>query len=229
LLYEPLIELVGNISRIKDVSVVSMDTNAVMLTKDKARELYKAGMNRFNISLNGVSRQVVDKMAGGKYPLKHVLELIEFISKLGANLIIAPIWVPGMNDSEIPKLIELGKRLRATMGIQNFLEYKHGRKPAHQESWDRFYEKLRVLEKEHKCKLKLHAMDLNIRPARALPKPFQVGDVLKARIICPGRYRNERIVAAKERNITVITQRAQGEVKFRILRTKHNIYIGKEL
>ena len=42
LLYEPLIELVGGISRIRDVSVVSMDTNAVMLTKDKARELYKA-------------------------------------------------------------------------------------------------------------------------------------------------------------------------------------------
>jgi uncharacterized Fe-S cluster-containing radical SAM superfamily enzyme len=229
LFYSQLTQLVQDISQIKSVSVVSMDTNAVLLTKKKAEELFKAGMNRFNISLNGLDQDIVSRMAGMEYPMKRVMELCEHIAKLGARLVIAPVWLPGVNDSEIPKLIEFAKKLGGMMGIQNYLEYKHGRRPAKQATWEQFYERLSELERVHKTKLKLDAEDFNIRPAPELPKPFKDGEILKARIICPGRYSNEAIVAARERSITVITPKRAGEVKFQIVRTKHNIYLGKAL
>ncbi len=227
LFYSELIKLVKGVSVIKNVSVISMDTNAAMLTKEITKELFDSGMNRFNISLNGVSQEMTDKMAGAKYPLKHVLKLCKYITKLGAELVIAPVWVPGINDKEIPDLIKLGKKLNAKMGIQNYLEYKHGKKPAKQATWDEFYAKLRDLEEKYNIKLKLDQTDFNIRSAPSLPKPFVDEEVVKARILCPGRYRNEAIVAAKNRNITVFTNKKSGVVKFKIIRTKHNIFLGK--
>ncbi len=229
LLYSQLTELVSDISKIKNVSVISMDTNGVLLTSEKVDELIDAGMNQFNISLNSPDQGIADKMAGTNYPVENVIKICEHIAKKKTRLVIAPVYLPGINDSELPKLVEMGKRLGATMGIQNFLEYSHGRRPVGQLSWEEFYARLAELETKLKTKLKLYPEDFNIRPAKSLPKPFKLGDTLKGEILCPGRYRNEAIVALKDRSITVITAKVSGTVNFRIVRTKHNIYLGKSL
>jgi len=226
LLYDKLTELVQGLSCIKNVSVISINTNGVLLTKGKIRELIEAGVTRFNISINTLNQTVADRMAGTHYPVKHVAEMVEYISKQGVELVIAPVMLPGYNEHLIEEMIKFAKRLRAHIGIQNFLEYRRGRNPVKQLNWQRFYAFLSKLEEKHGIKLILGPSYFNIRKCKALPIVFEKGEKLTANIICPGRYRNEVIVAARNRNITVITNKQSGRVTSRIIRTKHNIYLA---
>jgi len=229
MLYSELTALVSQLSKIPRVSRISIDTNGVLLNRERAKQLIDAGMNQFNISLNALDQRIANEMAGTGYPVKQVLDVARYIASTNARLVLAPVLLPGYNDSEISKIIQLGKELGAVVAIQNFLEYKHGRRPVKQLSWKEFYKRLSQLEQEFDIKLKLTPKHFNIRPARSLPKVFKLGEVVKAKIICPGRYKNEVIVAARERNITVITPKRSGWVTFKIIRTKHNIYLGKAL
>ena len=189
-------------------------------------------MTRFNLSINAISPQLAEKLAGNPYSLSHVLDIAQHISKK-ADLIIAPVWVPGINDNELPKLITLTKKLQKTskhsilLGIQNFLCYKFGRRPAKSADWDTFKKKLTKLEKEHNIKLILDfKKDFNIEPTKPLPKPFRKGQKIYADIICPGRVGGEKIAASGERTITLPNCTKTGRVKIKITRTKHNIFYG---
>jgi uncharacterized Fe-S cluster-containing radical SAM superfamily enzyme len=45
-------------------------------------------------------------------------------------------------------------------------------------------------------------------------------------VVCQGRMRNEKIAAAKERTISVPNCIKDGNIRVKITRTKHNIFIG---
>jgi len=51
-----------------------------------------------------------------------------------------------------------------------------------------------------------------------------------AKIVAPGRYPHSRLAVAKDRNITVVscTVPIGKELKLKILRSKHNIFMAKE-
>ncbi len=227
LLYSKLTELIHDLKAIPLVEKVSFNTNGVLLKKENIDKFIEAGLDQINISMNALDKALATRLAGSEYPIEHVKQMIEYITQKKLPLIIAPVMIPGFNETEIPKLIKFAKHLDARIGIQNFLEYKHGKRPARQYSWEKFHSMLKVWEKQFSEKLKFSAEDFNISDAKELPKPWKVGDVLKARIICPGRYAGEAIVAMENRSITVITNKQAGDVKFKLLRTKHNIYLGK--
>jgi uncharacterized protein len=229
LLYSELQALISGLKAIRLVRKVSFNTNGVLLTKDKLDGFISAGLDQLNVSINALDQEMAARLAGGPYPTAHVKAMLEYCAKKGLALVIAPVLVPGFNEAEVPKLIKYAKRLGATLAIQNFLEYKRGRRPARQRSWEAFDTLLEGWETEFGLKLRFRPEDFNISPAKELPKPWKVGDVLKGRILCPGRYKDEAIVALQNRSITVITQKLAGEVKFKLLRTKHNIYLGKAL
>jgi len=231
LLYPELKELVGEISRIRNVKSVSMDTNATLLTEKTADELIEAGLTRFNVSLDSLDENLAGKMAGCCYNLNNVKKIIGHIGKK-SDVLIAPVWAKGWNDDEIPKLIEFAlKNCRGNikLGIQNFLEYEKGRKPAKQMPWAEFYGKLKKLEEKYETKLILNAGDFGIRKSKVLPKPFSKGDVVKATVMCEGMYGNEKIAAACGRSINVFGCLAKtgSQIKVKILRDKHNCFAGK--
>jgi uncharacterized Fe-S cluster-containing radical SAM superfamily enzyme len=131
----------------------------------------------------------------------------------------------------MPKFIKLIKELqkkgRVIPGIQNFLEYRHGKCPVKQMNWDVFRKKLGELEKKHNIKLVLDfKKDFKVHETKKLPKPFKKGQVIKARIMCPGHLKNEMIAAASGRAIPVVNCPAKKEIKLRITRAKHNIFYG---
>ncbi len=232
LYYTDLIPLVRDLSSIKSVKEISIDTNCTMLNRKNADELVKAGMTRFNLSINAMRQELAEKIAGKPYNLKSVLETAEYIAKK-ADVIIAPVWVPGINDMEMPKLVEFTEQLkeksenRVLMGIQNFLCYKSGKKPAKQMPWEKFEKKLKELEKAHKTRLLLDfKKDFNIEPTKPLPKPFRKGQKINADIVCDGRLKGEKIAVSEGRSITIPNCVRAGKVKLRITRTKHNIYYG---
>jgi uncharacterized Fe-S cluster-containing radical SAM superfamily enzyme len=228
LLYANIVELVRKIRAIKQVNVISIITNGTLLTEKLADSLIGAGLNQMNISLNAFTSEKAKALAGTQgYDVGHVLKMARYAAKR-IKLVLAPVWIKGMNDNEISKIISFAKEIGAEMGIQNYMVHRLGRKIAKQVEWEEFYRQLEIWEKYSGAKLKTTGHTLYA--TRQLEKPFKKGDVVKAEIACPGRMGKEMLAVAKGRVISVIgCQEGKGSVKVRIVRDKDNIFVGEEV
>ncbi|MEK6876739.1 MAG: hypothetical protein AABX63_04960, partial [Nanoarchaeota archaeon] len=116
-----------------------------------------------------------------------------------------------------------------------------GRNPVKQVEMDVFYKKLHDLELKHGIKLINRESMFNIRKSKEYPKPFKKGQVIKAQIVCPGRFPGEILAVNCEsdkfspanltnRLISIPNcHKQEGIVKIKIRRTKHNIFLGELL
>jgi len=219
LLYRPLPELISDISAF--VSKTSIDTNGVLLTEDKLRELQTAGLTQINVSLNAIDAKIASKLAGCRVQPEKILKNLE---KTSIDVIIAPILVPGVNDKQIEKLIVYCKEKKFRICIQNFLKYKFGRNPVKPWPMDRFMKQLGEWEQKYQMKLIVQAEDFNIIKTKELSKPFKKNDIVQLDIVCPGRKPDECIGMARNRCVTVGNCGNSRKVKAKIIRTKHNIF-----
>jgi len=227
LLYAPIVDLVKDIAEIKQVKTISIDTNGVLLTKEFIDKLVEAGLTRFNLSINALEPALAKKIADSRfYDIKKIKEIAEYISKK-CSLIIAPVLMRGVNDEEMPKIIEFAKSINADMGIQNFLPYKFGLNPVKPMPFENFYKKLEEWQDKYKVKLIKSVDDFNIKETKQLPKPFRKDEIVEAEIVCPGRLPGEKIAVAKQRSISIPNCiKEKGKVRIKITRAKHNIFIG---
>ncbi|MBN2458672.1 radical SAM protein [Candidatus Woesearchaeota archaeon] len=240
LLYAPLVELVRDLRQNPKVKVVSIDTNGTLLTEKLVDKLANAGLTRLNISLQSLDEKKCSYLAGKPYNLKHVLEMIRYASEK-MSVLLAPVIVPGMNDEHLEGIIGLAKELGIesqfpVLGIQNYLNYKRGRNPVKQRSWDDFFEMLGPHEKKSGLKLRLAKEDFGIRPDTKLEKPFEKKQVVKARIACEGPLKGEKIAVARigkegREERAIIVEKAErarmgSEAKVLLIRDKHNIFRG---
>jgi len=240
-LHPDLPELVQSLSEIEKVKVISMQTNGTLLNEEKVRELSEAGLTRFNLTINALEERLAKKLAGTeRYDLSSVLNVARAISESSSDLLIAPVWISGVNDEEIPKIIEFAKetgagKLFLPLGIQNYLIHRTGRKMrgVSQLPWKEFYSRLRELEKRYQVKLVLSPRDFGIEKSpMALPQAFKKFEKVTVRVEAPGWMRGEVLGVAKDRVITVVgTENVEkgSKLKVRILSTKHNIYVGRAL
>lgn len=236
LFYHEFVELVADLSAMEQVYQISTDTNGTLLSKPLLDQLARYPKLRLNISLNALGQEIASKMAGAPYNVPHVVSMIRYAAEKGVDFLIAPLYVPGYNDRELPKLAEFAKTLpqrnHPMLCIQNFMNYTTGRNPVKALGWDAFREKLRALEKEVGMRLLLDfKKDFKVAETTQLPKPFRKGDTVQAVIVAPGRYPKTRLAVAQERVITVFGSEAQiGKgVRLRLLRSKHNIFFAKEV
>lgn len=230
LLYPKIIELVRDLKMTKNVEVVSINTNGTLLSKVLIDKLAAAGLDRLNVSLNAMDKDVADRMEGRSYPLDHVLKMIEY-AKGRTNVLIAPVIVPGINDSQVEKLILFAEQIKSkypVLGFQNYLHYKKGRRTVKERSFDDFFRMLHAYEEKHRIMLtpKPGQNPFGIFDDKTLRKPFRKGEVIEAEIKCPGRFENERIAAAQNRCITVMTEKDRGRIRIKIIRDKHNVFKG---
>jgi len=223
--YSKLEYLIKNIRNNKKIKRVSMDTNATMLTKDKINNLISAGLTRFNISLNSLNEINSKKIAGGNYNLKHVLNMIDYVSDKDVELIIAPVWVPGVNDEDMELIVSKYCSIAKIIGIQKYLKYKYG-KVLKEISWDQFFEKLKEYEQTYNTKLILDETDFDIEKTKTIEKPFRKNEIIEAQVLCDNNVANEKICVSKNWVIVTKTKR-EGKVKLKITRTKHNIFYGE--
>lgn len=223
LYYSPLDDLISDISKWPEIRAISLNTNAALLTEKRVDALLKAGLTQFNISLNALDPKLASRIAGKPYPLQRVKRVCAYIAKK-STLRLAPVWIPGVNDCEISKLVSYAKSLKAKIGVQNFLVYRYGKRPAKPYTMRHFFDLLRALEEESGTKLILDAEDFSIRPTRKLPKPFTKGQKIQVDVVCPGRMANEKTAVCKDRNITVSNCYRNGRIWVKITRDKHNIF-----
>lgn len=230
LLYKDLALLIRDVSAIPEVKRISMDTNGTLLSHERIDELLEAGLTRFNLSINSLSQDVAGGIAGAPYSVEHIRDLCSHIISKNRNaLIITPVWIPGVNDSDIEGVIKFAKGLNAPVGIQNFLNYRHGKNPVKQLCFEDFYKRLAELEKRYDIKLVYSREDFGIARTKRLLCPFRKNKVIEAEIICNGRLRNEGLAVAKDRVISVPGCPGKGKIRLLIARTKHNIIVGKIL
>ncbi len=226
LMYSRITELVKDLKAVKGVKIVSMNSNGLLLTKELIDELSTAGLDRINISMNTANKVTATKLAGGAYDTPKLKEMINY-AQTKFEILIAPLIIPGYNDSEIGTLIEFCKQLTKMprFGFQNFLEYKKGRNPTKSKSMEWFMELLKENEKKYDVRLINTKEDFDIQEDEKIPKPYKKGKAINAKVIMPGKYNTEWLCVSEDRCITVNGYLKIGdEVRLRIVRDKHNIY-----
>lgn len=238
-MYPQLVELVGMLSENEHVKIVSMQTNGFLLNEKLIDKLDEAGLSRINMSIEALDPGLARKIAGiDHYDIEKVLMNAEYISRnTDIDLLIAPVWLPGINDDEIPKLIEFALKIGAgkkwpALGIQKFLSHKHGRKPdVKVMNWERFYSQLGEWERKYKTKLVLKPEDFGSHECKALPRMFRRYEKVKVKVIGPGWMKGEKLAVARERVLTVVDAGnipVGKEISVRIERVVDGIYMAKK-
>lgn len=232
-LYPYLETFVEEASKIKGVKIISMQTNGIPLNEERIAHL-EGKMDRINLSLSTLSEDVSRKIHPG-YPLQKVIEVAEMIANSKIDLLIAPVWVPGYNDREIPKLIEFALKIGAgkrypPIGIQKYIPYRFGRKIGKSMPFKEFYEKLKKYEEEYGVKLILKPEDFGIEKRVAIKPPFKKGEIYSGKIVAEGRMYGEKLCVSENWSVAVISDKRVGDfVKFEVVRTKDGIIVGKEV
>lgn len=225
LLYGDIVRLVKDLASVS--KKVSMNTNGVLLDEEIVDRLIDAGISCFNISVNSLDKRCASRLAGAGYDAAKIEKVMRYIASK-RKLLIAPLWVPGYNDQDIEELVKFAKETGCEIGIQNYLEHKHGRKPAKQRSWEEFFSLLEALEKKYKIKLLKTEKDFDIVKTKKLAMPFRKGDNVNCIIVAEGRVKGEMIGSASERCISIMNchKKIGDKAKVKITRSKHNIFIG---
>jgi len=242
LTYPEIVGLVEKLRKIKATSVISMETHGLLLSTSLADKLDDAGLDRLNLSIDALDPSLAKRLAGANYyNIMRVVEVAKYIaSSLKMDLLIAPVWVPGLNDEEIPRIIEFALEIGAgkhwpPLGIQKYEAHKYGRKPEGVKPmrWSEFYRKLEIWEQEYGVKLILKPEDFGIRKAKRVPCPFKKGETLRVRVVGPGWLKNEWLAVARNRVVSVFGVEGPPPVgrgiRVEIISVKDGIYLGMPL
>ncbi len=205
LLYKDIFELIQALWKIPGIKTISMQSNGLLLNGEIINKLNHVGLSRINISLNTLNEEMANYLCNSShYDMDKLLNNIEILLKSNIDVLIAPVWFPGENDSDIEDIIKMILNYRKRgysekkiqIGIQKYLIYKTGRKlkKIRPKSWNYFYKQLSRLEKKYQIKLKLGPHDFGIHKRKLTSiLRFNKGDLLKVTIVSKGRWRNEYI------------------------------------
>ncbi|MCK9579981.1 MAG: radical SAM protein [Methanoregula sp.] len=237
LMYHNLAELVAAFREIDEVTTISVQTNGTLLDTKKIAELEAAGLDRINLSLHALDPDLSRTLAGVDwYDVDRIMDAARAVAQSRIDLLIAPVYIPGINDEEIPKLIRFAKEIGAgkrfpPLGIQKFEHYRYGRSPkgVKAQSWWQFFNRsIKPWEEAAGIPLRLDpGRDFGTRRQQFVPLSMQKGDKVTVEIRAPGWIHGEMLGVANNRVVSVYNcPKQSGQVRVKIMATKHNIYTG---
>lgn len=232
--YKQLPELVSGLSQIKHVKRTSMQTNGTLLTESLLKKLKAAGLHQINLSINTLDPEQARYLSGtSTYDVNRIVSTAKKISETGITLLLAPVWMPKLNDEGIEDLIKLSKELNCKIGIQKYEVYKYSRKIPKVKpiNYWKFYKKLEEWEKKYSAKLKLTAKDMDIKRTKRIPEKFKPGEKEYIEIKALGWMHGQMLGVARNRAITVQNCKAKegDRIRVKILETKNNIYLAEPI
>ena len=224
---------------------VAMESRGQTLSKALIDMLDEVGLDRLNISIDTLDEERGKIIQGVPwYSVKSVMEIVEYIVRnTRIDVHLTPVWIPGLNDDDIKKIVEWGLRIGVgkrfpPFGIQKYEVHRYGRKVRNvkEVSWGVFKKFLEDLEREYGIALYYKKLDFGIRPARRYPIKYGRGDVIDVAIAVPGWLKNEVIAVDREYDvaITVVgvqwSDRLVGKrIKVEIVSSDDGIYIARPL
>ncbi len=235
MIYPEIVELVSALKDVEAVETVSMQSNGTLFDEKNIRALERAGLDRINLSIHALQPELAVQLAGVPwFDIEQVKGAARAIAESDIDLLIAPVYIPGINEPEIPKLIQFalqvgaGKRWPA-LGIQKFERYRLGRTPGKvkAESWWHFYNSIREWEQQFSLPLRLKAQDFGIQRRPMVPLVFEKKEKANVEIMAPGWVRGEQLGMARNRVVSVLDCPIdRGSVRVQMVSNKHNIYVG---
>ena len=121
LLRRDLERLVQMLSRIGGLQDLTLTTNGSLLTREKARALKEAGLNRITISLDSLNDEVFRAMNDVDFPVGRVLDAIDAAADAGLWPIKVDCVVKrGINERSI---VDMARHFRGSGHILRFIEY----------------------------------------------------------------------------------------------------------
>jgi len=115
---ETLLEMLAHVKGIRDLTIT---TNGSLLTREKARALKEAGLNRISISLDSLDDGVFRAMNDVNFPVHRVLDAIDAADEAGLHPIkIDMVLKRGVNEDSI---LEMARHFRGTGHIVRFIEF----------------------------------------------------------------------------------------------------------
>ncbi|MCD1296215.1 radical SAM protein [Methanocella sp. CWC-04] len=232
-LYPYMVELLEKLRKVPQVKTISAQSNGMMLDEEKIRSM-DGLIDRINLSISSMDERRGYALAGTKkYSVEHVKNVARMLSESSIDVLLAPVWVPGYNDEDIPRIIEFGLEIGAgkkfpAFGIQNYVRYQFGKKVKGKAMrFPDFFDRLAEYEKAYGIKLKLSPSDFGIHKSPSLPKVFKKGEKLKLDLIAPGRVHGEMLAVERGRVIGVLTDKPVGtRVNAEITRITDNVYVA---
>lgn len=120
LLRKKLPDLIRQLKSIDGIKDIALTTNGQLLEK-QLPQLIEAGLDRVNISLDTIDKDLYYKMSGNKGQLKVVLDAIEFARKSALKSVKLNCVVQiGVNDNQILPLL---KKYQNTDVVVRFIEF----------------------------------------------------------------------------------------------------------
>ena len=228
--YPNIIPLINKLSKIKNISKISMVTNGTLIT-NKIKQL--ENLDEINVSIHSLNEEQAKLLSGSKtYNLKQVINNLKELSKTNIKLVLTPVYLPNVNDEEIPKILDLAKKLNCSLGIQKYEIYKYSRKlkKAKNITYFKFYKQLEVLEKRNNQKLRLTKDDVSLEKRESFPIKLELNKTYKATIKCNGWLKNQQLAVANNRTISILNSNNKpgDKVNIKILENKNNLYIAKK-
>ncbi len=234
-LYPDLLSLITRIREIPQVEIISVQTNGTLLSPPLIDSLERAGLDRINLSLHALDPSLARSISGVPwYDVQQVKESAQTIAESRIDLLIAPVYLPGINDAEIPRLIAWAEEIGAgkrwpALGIQKFERYRFGRSPQgiRPQTWNGFRKSLEAWEQTSGNRLLLSRDDFGIIPRKMLPSAFRKGERTLVDLRAPGWIAGEALGIGRDRVISVMNcRRNRGSIPVRMISVKHNICVA---
>lgn len=136
LTYRDIVKLVRLLRESGLAETIAIETHGALLNRRLVDQLDEAGLDRINLSVDSLDPELAKRLSDTPWlDVKRIVDVAEYIaSSTKIDLLVAPVWVPGINDHEIPKIIEWALRIGAgkrvpPLGVQKYEAHKYGRRP----------------------------------------------------------------------------------------------------
>lgn len=224
MMYSKLAEFIQGLKKDEKVYKVAITTRLPFWNKEYIDKLISSGLDQFNLSLDTLNNDKYKMLVGKNFNVNNVIKFIEeYHDKV--NILLTPVWFPGINDDDLVDVLELCKKYNLGFGLQNYVRHKFGRK-LKEKSWEEFgafYESL-VNKVGYRGDHMFDVFKKDYKPRNI----FNIGDIIEVEILFPGRMMNEFIAKYEDRILTVVNNsfkniKIPSKQKVKIVRLNDNI------
>ncbi|BFI76306.1 molybdenum cofactor biosynthesis protein A [Sulfurisphaera ohwakuensis] len=231
ILHPDIVKIVKGIKENRKVFEVAIETHGLPLNERLIKGLANAGLDRINLSLDSLDENKAKYLSGHKgYSVSKILKMIDLALNEGLKIMLTPVWIKGMNDEDIINLVKFGKEKGLSFGIQKYVAHPRGRKVGKEVSWKEFKEFLSKTGEMLDVNLFLSPSQFKVFPDVRLGPVMDVGEKVVGEVVLDGWMKNEVIITARGRVITVVgvSDVPKGiSLKVKISRNKDEIYLAR--
>jgi uncharacterized Fe-S cluster-containing radical SAM superfamily enzyme len=106
LLHPKIIDLIQRLREIERIGEIAVETHGGVLNERIIKDLRDAGLTRINVSVHSLDPLKASWLTGtDKYDIKKVLEMIIYANNIGIDIMLTPVWIPGVNDHDIEEIV----------------------------------------------------------------------------------------------------------------------------